>query len=129
MWVAWKVPCALRSDFPPPKGDMKYGGEVYWRRQGGLPFLPEEVEARAVLPLGAGPADAGRQNPVLPDAAVGGLYESYLQYNLHLPAGTWVWLLPILRKAAGDVFKRRLCLNPEKSILRGDEGSAVSKLV
>ena len=40
----------------------------------GLPFLPEEVEARAVFPLGASHADELHWNPVPPDATVGGPY-------------------------------------------------------
>ena len=52
------------------------GGGVDRRGRGRLPFLPEEVEARAVLPLGTGNADAGHRNPGPPDAAVGGHYKS-----------------------------------------------------
>ena len=41
-----------------------------------IPFLPEEVEARAFFPLGTGHADTGQQNPTPPDEAVGGPYWS-----------------------------------------------------
>ena len=39
------------------------GEEVDLRVQSGLPFLPEEVEARAVFPLGTVKANSGSRNP------------------------------------------------------------------
>ena len=63
-------------------------GERYIEEErSGSPFLLEEVETRAVFPLGAFHADVGRRNPVPPDAAVGGTYESDCQSTPHVPAG------------------------------------------
>ena len=88
----------------------------------GSPFLLEEVEARAVFPLGAVHADAGCRNPVPTDAAVGGTYESDCQSTPHVPAGTSVRLLPLLCEVAGDAFKCRLRFDSENSIHQGDKG-------
>ena len=57
-------------------GGEERGGGVHLRERIRIPVLPEEVEACAVFPLGAGHADAGRRNPAPLDSAVGGPYES-----------------------------------------------------
>ena len=80
--------CALSFGVPLPEGMRKEGGRCIEEDRAGSPLLPEDVEARAVFPLGAVHADAGRRNPVPPDAAVGGLYESDCQSTLHVSAGT-----------------------------------------
>ena len=72
----------------PYGGGEERGGGVDGRGQGRLPFLPEEVEARAVFPLRKVQADGVRWNPAPPDEAVGGLYQSDSQYTLHLLEGT-----------------------------------------
>ena len=51
-------------------------GGVDLRGQVELPILPEEVEARVVLPLGTGKADAASRDRAPLDAAVDGLYKS-----------------------------------------------------
>ena len=103
--VAGKFPCALRFCVPLSEGRGKRGrGEVDWRVRGGLPVLPEEVEYRAIFPLGTGHADVGRQNPPPSDAAVGGPYRIYFPSNFHIPAGMWVRLLLLLRDADDNAF-------------------------
>ena len=87
------------------------------------------MEAHAVFQLGAGQADTGRHNPAPLDAAVGGLYASDFHSTIHVPAGMRVWILPLLHKVAGDAFKSRLGLDPEKAIHRGDKGSEVLTLI
>ena len=82
--VSGAVSSALRSGVPPPEG----GGGGRCNRTGGLPFLPEEVEARTVFPLRTGHADAGHWNPVPPDSVVGGLYQSDVSSTLHVLTGT-----------------------------------------
>ena len=95
----------------------------------GAPFLPKGVEARAFFPLETGHAYAGLQNPGPPDAAVDDPYNSSCHSTLHVPAGTLVPLLPFLREADGNAFKRRLRLDPEKFIHRGGEVGEVYTLV
>ena len=86
--VAGRVLCALRFGVPPSEGGRKEGGVVYLRGLGGLPFLPEEVEARAVFPMGTGHADVGRRKPGPLDEVVVGPYKSYFHSTLHVPAVT-----------------------------------------
>ena len=64
------------------------GGEVQLRGLGGIPFLSEEAEDHAVLPLGTGHADVELRNPGSSDAAVGGPYKSDCHFTIHVPAGT-----------------------------------------
>ena len=78
------APCPLV--FPLCRGRGKGGGGVDVRGQGGLHFLLEEVEARAVFPLRTGCADAGYRDPVPPDSAVVGPFKSDSHSNIHVPA-------------------------------------------
>ena len=112
---AGEVSCALRFWCPQYGGGEEIGGEVRWRGRGRLPLLPEEVEACTVFPLGVGHADAELWNPAPPDAAVGGPCYSDFHSTLHVPTGTWVRIFPLLRKAAGDVFKT--CSRPRRAVI------------
>ena len=51
-------------------------GGVDLRGQVELPILPEEVEARVVLPLGTGKADAASRDRAPLDVSVSGPYKS-----------------------------------------------------
>ena len=69
-----------------------------------------------------------RPNPVPLDTAVHRPDESYGNPTLHVSAVTWVGFLPICHKAAGDTFKCRLRLDPEKAAQWGNKGSEVPTL-
>ena len=60
---------------------------------------------------------------------MGGLYKSYFHSTLHIPAGTWVRLLPLLRKDYGNAFKRHLRIDSEKALHQGEKWGEVSTLV
>ena len=68
------------------RGKRGGGGKI--NRMGGLLVLTDEVEARAVFPLGTGNTDVGHWNPGPPDTAVGGPYYSDYHSTLHITADT-----------------------------------------
>ena len=76
----------------------------------------EEGYARSVLPLGTGNTDLGRRNPGSPNIEVVALKYSGCHSTFHVPAGTLIWLLPLQCETAGERFKCRLRLDPEKTV-------------
>ena len=57
-------PLRLALWCPHTVGGEERGGGVDCRGRGGIPVLPEEVDARSVFPLIAGHSDVGLRNPV-----------------------------------------------------------------
>ena len=66
--------------------------------------------------MGMGHTDLGGWNHAPPDVAVDGPDESYHHSNLHIPAGSQIRLLTLCCKAAGNIFKYRLRLDPDKAV-------------
>ena len=107
------APCILVSSSQRWRGKRVGGLSLIGR--GRLPVLRKEVEARSVFPLGTGRTNVGHRNPGPPDSEVGGPDYSDLYSTLHVPAGTLVQILSLLREAAANSFKRRLRLDPGKA--------------